>query len=132
VSDPSGVAQDPGASFSSAVADIPTLESQSVVRPSPIALVVGIVALVASLAIWFLFPSSFPLAVLGYLLTPFLVVATLAWARAMHMRKSPNPWYDRASGESQQRLLQLLTALAFLVGMLHIWRIATEVASWFS
>ena len=100
--------------------------------PSPLPLVVAGLVLVLSIGIALLLASDPRAAVVGYLLTPFGVVAALAWARIRHLRSTRNAWYDRSRGEQQLRILQILTLLSFLVGLVHIWRMATEVASWFA
>ena len=101
-------------------------------KPSPLPLIVAIVALVASVSLAVLFRDSLPAAIVGYLLTPFAVVGCLGWARGQHLNRLPDLWYDSTQGAKQLMMLQILSAVAFLVGFVHMWRIATEVASsWF-
>ena len=106
--------------------------TREVVTPSVLPLIVALVAIAVSAALWFLFPMSPTVAMGGYALTPFVVGGALAWARWANLRHSANPWYDKARGERQLRILQLLMVLGFALGLFHIWRIATEVATWFA
>lgn len=101
-------------------------------KPSPLPLIVAIVALIASVALAVLFRDSFPAAIVGYLLTPFVVVGCVGWARGRHLNRLPDLWYDGPQGAKQLTMLQITSAVAFLIGFAHMWRIATEVASsWF-
>lgn len=67
---------------------------------------------------------------IGWLLTPFAVVGCLAWARAIFVSKSSDPWFDRTDARRKLRVLQVLTFLAFLLSLPHAWRIGQEVALW--
>jgi Na+-translocating ferredoxin:NAD+ oxidoreductase RnfE subunit len=67
---------------------------------------------------------------LGWILTPFVVVACLAWGRAQFVAQSSDPWFDRTDGRRKLLILQLLTLVAFIVSLPHVWRIGQEVALW--
>jgi len=68
--------------------------------------------------------------IVGWILTPFVVVGCLAWARFLFLSKSSDPWFDRTDGRRKLRILQVITLLAFLVSLPHIWRIGQEAALW--
>jgi len=72
-----------------------------------------------------------PLPLLGWILTPFGVVACLAWARAVFVKNSGDPWFDRVDAKRKMLLLQVLTFVSFLVSLPHVWRIGQEAALWF-
>jgi hypothetical protein len=107
------------------IADTPKVE-----YPSVITIAVGGIALTASIAILLsqLGENSLMMHVIGYLLTPFVVVGTLSFARHDHLKKSDNPWYDAFKGEKFLKLLQALTAASFLVGLAHAWFIGVLVS----
>lgn len=65
--------------------------------------------------------------VLGYLLTPFGVVAALAWARSAGLRKLDDPWFDRFRLRAQLRRLQVAAILAFLLAVPHVIIIARAI-----
>lgn len=87
---------------------------------------VGIVASIAVAALWR--TGAGP--VVGWILTPFVVVGCLAWARFLVLSKSRDPWFDRADGRRKLRILQVLMMLAFVVSLAHVWRIGQEAALW--
>lgn len=92
-------------------------------------IVVAVVALLASAAlILFRLGSIGPF--IGWVLTPFVVVACLAWGRVLVVSQSSDPWFDRADARRKLRVLQVLTLLAFIVSLPHVWRIGQEVALW--
>ena len=83
-----------------------------------------------SLLLALIFRNSLIFDIVGYLLTPFAVVLCLAKARSNDLVASARDWsYDRGLGAKQIKLLQVLTGASFLLAVVHIWRIATEVAS---
>jgi hypothetical protein len=108
----------------------PSVDTPRVNHPSVITIVVGAIALAASIAILITQPNanSFAIHVIGYLLTPFVVVGTLSFARHSHLKKSDDPWYDTFKGEKFLKLLQVLTAASFLVGLGHAWFIGVIVS----
>lgn len=85
--------------------------------------------LAVSSAIVFLFKSS-PWPFVGWVLTPFVVVGCLAWARILVVSNSSDPWFDRPDARKKLLVLQILTLLAFVVSLPHVWRIGQEVALW--
>jgi hypothetical protein len=66
-------------------------------------------------------------AVIGYVLTPFTVVAALAWARAAGLKRLDDPWFDRTRLRAQMRRLQLLALLSFLVAVPHVFILARAI-----
>lgn len=69
--------------------------------------------------------SALSLATLGYLLTPFIVVGALVWARADGVRRQSNPWFDTLGLARQLRRLQLASLISFVVAFDHVTTIAT-------
>ena len=109
--------------------DQPTMGiHHSVVRASVAPVIVSVVALLVSLAISVIAfigkNHSLGIHGLGYLLSPFLVVGCLATERAIHLKKCNDPWYDAPRGMVFIKYLQILSALAFLVGAEHAWQLA--------
>lgn len=67
------------------------------------------------------------LAVLGYVLTPYAVVAALVWARSSGTaRQQQDPWFDVLGLRSQLRRLQAATLVAFCLAFPHV----TTIARW--
>ena len=96
---------------------------------SPLPLIVAAVALLLSIGVAVVWRTGAgPL--VGWALTPFVVVGCLAWARFLFLSKSSDPWFDRGDGRKKLRVLQVLTILAFVVSLVHIWRIGQEAALW--
>jgi hypothetical protein len=90
---------------------------------------VAAAALVASTALMFVGKSS-PGPIIGWILTPFVVVACLAWARMLVVSNSNDPWFNRPDARKKLLVLQLLTLAAFVASVPHVWRIGQEVALW--
>ena len=70
-----------------------------------------------------------PLAIAGYICTPFLTAACLIWARALDLRDQGDPAYLRADGQRRLKFLGLLVLLSFLPALAFIWYIASYVGS---
>ena len=70
-----------------------------------------------------------PLAIAGYICTPFLTAACLIWARALDLRDQGDPAYLRADGQRRLKFLGLLALLSFLPALAFIWYIASYVGS---
>ena len=104
-----------------------------VTEPSKTPRYVAIGICVLSILIALIFDNSLVLSIMGYILTPFGVVGCLLWARAEDLKKSPDPYYDRTKGGFKKYTfidtMQFATGVAFLIGIIHIWRIATEIAT---
>lgn len=67
------------------------------------------------------------IALFGYLLTPFGVVASLACARRTGIEKLDDPWFDRIRLRAQMKWLQVATVLAFIVAVPHIFILARSI-----
>lgn len=65
---------------------------------------------------------------LGYVLTPFLTVALLAFLRASDLSNRSLPWYDKELGKRYLKISGALVVVSFLVAVPVIWRLAIEVA----
>jgi hypothetical protein len=64
---------------------------------------------------------------IGYVLTPYVVVAALVWGRADGLSKQFDPWFDRARQRHRLQGLQLAVVAGFVVALGHIVRIARWV-----
>lgn len=64
-------------------------------------------------------------ATVGYLLTPFVVVGSLVWARADGIQRQVDPWFDVLGLARQLRRLQAVALLSFIVAFDHVTTIAT-------
>ena len=118
--------------FEASPVEIPDVQAPKS-GPLKVALVVTLVS--ALLAYTQIRSHDFLLiSIVGYLLTPFAVVACLVRARKDDLLASANAYYDRSLGgfaflgKTFVKRLQLITLLAFLVGIVHIWTIATAVS----
>jgi hypothetical protein len=73
--------------------------------------------------------ATLPLAVIGYVLTPFMTATCLIWARALDLRGQSEANYLRADGQRRLRILGLLVLLSFIPALAFIWYIASYVGS---
>ena len=64
------------------------------------------------------------LVVLGYILSPFVPILSLAFLRNKDNQFRSNIFYDMGKGILLIKIASALSALSFLVGLLHIVRIA--------
>lgn len=106
---------------------LPAIGAAKRLGVAPIA--VAVAALAVSVGLIFFRLGSFGPFV-GWLLTPFVVVGCLAWARILVVARSSDPWFDRPDARRKLRVLQGLTLLAFIASLPHVWRIGQEVALW--
>ena len=113
----------------SGVGDLQTYSGETAKKLTTLPIWVAGAALAASTALIFVLKSS-PWPVVGWILTPFVVVGCLAWARILVVNKSSDPWFDRPDAQTKLRVLQVLTLLAFIASLPHVWRIGQEVALW--
>jgi hypothetical protein len=63
-------------------------------------------------------------AVIAYVLTPFLVMVCVIWLRLVDVRKRANMWYDAYAAKIQMRLLGVLALASLLVALLPIYWLA--------
>lgn len=113
----------------SGVGDFDAYSGETVKKLTVLPIWVAGAALSASTALIFLTQTS-PWPFMGWILTPFVVVGCLAWARILVVNKSSDPWFDRPNAQTKLRVLQVLTLLAFIASLPHVWRIGQEVALW--
>ena len=106
----------------------PPAPGGSVIRPPAQFLYAAIAAVVVS-ALLFV-PTSAPLSVVGYLLAPFAATGAISLYRAIDIRRQASVWYVGSPG--QRRLAAVTLVASFLIGALHAWIIATEIAKAFS
>lgn len=67
------------------------------------------------------------ISVVGYGLTPFSVVAALAWARISGLKRLDDPWFDRVRLRQQTRTLQVLAVLSFMLAVPHVIIVARAI-----
>ena len=113
----------------SGTGDSDVYASQPARKMSPLPIFVAAAALVVSTVLMFVGKSS-PGPFIGWILTPFVVVACLAWARVLVVSNSSDPWFNRPDARKKLLVLQLLTLAAFVASVPHVWRIGQEVALW--
>jgi hypothetical protein len=104
----------------------------AVSRPTPLPDVLALLALLLSVLLYLWYSRlaaggsvALPAAVVGYLATPFGVVAALVMARASGLRRMTDPWFDAARLRSQVKRLQVATFLGFIAALPHIFVIAS-------
>jgi hypothetical protein len=108
--------------------------ARTVVRPSPLPELLALGSLVASVLVAYLsgderILGGIPVlaALAGYALTPFAVVAALAWARTAGLARLDDPWFDRMRLRAQMRRLQVLALLAFGAAVPHVFVLARAI-----
>ena len=117
-----GEANDP---TSSEPAPAPVSSSgKSLVAPLAVALVAALV----SVALIFVRASS--AAIVGYLMTPIVVVICLGWAWNVDLKGRSDPWFDRRRSRRNLLVLRIAVGLSFLIAIPHVWAIAKAAALW--
>jgi len=106
------------------------IHAEDYVRASILPLIIAIVATVASLILTF-FPGrdSTWVHLIGYLLTPFLVIICAGLDSVQQRRKATTDLYF-LENRKYSFFLRALSALALLISIPHINGIATTVAAW--
>ena len=91
---------------------------QTAARPSWIPIIVGAIACVSSLTIYFV-PSlqASALIYFAYLLTPFTPILMMAIAQTKNTTASSNMYYDMATGAKILKLSRLFSILGFLIAI---------------
>lgn len=116
-----------GFQSSSPVSNVPTDSSG---KASIVPLVVALLSIAFSLAIWVYYRGqavSVWLYTLGYFLTPFTVVIMMGWDTiAQRKQMTRDPWF--LPRPKYSRILRVLTPASFLVAFPHIWRLAQVLA----
>jgi hypothetical protein len=69
------------------------------------------------------------ISVIGYLLTPFLVVFFLAILRTKDLRNRSLPWYDRGLGKVYIAWSRRLCLISFLIAIPILWTLAVEIVN---
>lgn len=110
--------------------------SGQVTFPSKVPEILTLAALIVSLLLTSWMRRVLPVALgadaslfvglVGYLLTPFMVVGGLVWARADGIRRQADPWFDVLGLKAQLRRLQLAALIAFVIAFDHV----TTIAQW--
>jgi hypothetical protein len=73
--------------------------------------------------------AMLPYAIVGYVLTPFGVAATLIWARSRDLKLQGNTLYLRLDGQTRIKQVGIAVGLSFIPAVVHIWYIAGYVAA---
>lgn len=106
------------------------IHAEDYVRASILPLVIALVAAVASLVLTLFFGGiSTWVHLLGYLLTPFLVIICAGLDSVQQRRKATTDLYF-LENRKYSLFLRVLSALALLISIPHINAIATTVAAW--
>jgi purine-cytosine permease-like protein len=108
----------------------PVIHAEDYVRASKLPVIIAIVATVLSVVLIFALPNfSTWINVLGYLLTPFLVIACAGIDSVQQRRKSATDTYF-LENRGYSKLLRVLSGVSILISIPHINGIATTVAAW--
>ncbi|CAB4598649.1 unannotated protein [freshwater metagenome] len=106
------------------------IHAEDYVRASILPLVIALVATVASLILTLFFRNvSTWVHLLGYLLTPFLVIICAGLDSVQQRRKATTDLYF-LENRKYSFFLRALSALALLISIPHINGIATTIAAW--
>lgn len=106
-------------------------EDRGVVKPPILPIILQVLLILLSAIIFIISPIDKYLifGLVGYVITPFLVVALLAYVRAVDLNNRIKSNYDRALGRKYQFIAGILAISSFMVALPIIWRIALEIAS---
>jgi len=114
---------------------VPTeYEYSEIKKPPKWPLILQIAIILVSAILFWIGPNllktqKLTISVIGYLLTPFLVVLMLAILRMIDMKNRSLPWYDRGLGKDYVKLAGRLSLLAFVMAAPIIWRLAIEIVN---
>lgn len=104
-------------------------------RASALPVVVAVVAL--AISVFSLFVSSgsdetsqirLVVAVIAYLLTPFVTAGALVWAMKSHRSHGASNGYDSRSGAKVVRICSVVAILGFVVAVPQIWIVSDYFA----
>jgi hypothetical protein len=103
-------------------------------KPPKWPLVVQLFILIVSTALFLIAPNlfqtqKFAITLVGYLLTPFLVVLFLAILRTRDLRDRSLPWYDRGLGKAYIKWSGRICLVSFLIAVPILWRLAIEIVN---
>lgn len=108
----------------------PKIHAEDFVHASKVPLLISIVAVIASIALAFLFNrTSTWINVIGYLLTPFTVIACAGLDAVQQRRRSTTDEYF-LENTKYSFFLRVLSGIALLISIPHINAIATSIAAW--
>jgi len=116
-----------GTQFASAPYDI---SPENIKKPPFWPLIIQIIAIFGSLVLYGVSPREkyLPLSLVGYVLTPFIVFASLALQRAKDLSARSNAFYDQALGKTYLRIAGILSITSFVVAVPIVYRLATEIS----
>lgn len=103
-------------------------------KPPKWPLILQIFIVVISTLLYFVGNSLFltqklALSIVGYLLTPFLVVLFLAVLRTIDLKNRSLPWYDRGLGKIYIKWSGRLCLLSLALAVPILWRLAIEIVN---
>jgi hypothetical protein len=96
----------------------------SVVNPPSVLLYASIGCVIVSALL--IIPVTMTASILGYLLTPIASTVLTSVYRAQDIRRQQSVWY--LPSEPQRKLVTTALIVSFVVGAVHAWVIATEIA----
>lgn len=117
------------------VSDVPTDYGYSEVKKPPRWPLLAQASLIVLSALLYLagpylfLSQRLTISVIGYLLTPFLVVFFLAILRTNDLRNRSLPWYDRGLGKVYIAWSRRLCLISFLVAIPILWTLAVEIVN---
>jgi len=116
-----------GSQFTSVTYDI---SPENIKKPPFWPLIIQIIAIFGSLVLFGVSPREkyLPLSLVGYILTPFIVFASLALQRAKDLSARSNAFYDQALGKTYIRIAGILSITSFVVAVPIVYRLATEIS----
>lgn len=103
-------------------------------KPPRWPIILQITLLILSAALYFFGPTLFRsqkliLSIIGYLLTPFLIVLLQAILRSIDLKNRSLPWYDRGLGKIYVKWAGRISLISFLMAAPIIWRLAIEIVN---
>ncbi len=98
--------------------------SHSAVK-SPAALLYAAIGCVVVSAL-LIIPLALVTSIVGYLLTPIASTVVVSLYRAKDIRRQQSVWY--LPSQLQRRLVTTVLIASFVIGAVHAWVIATEIA----
>lgn len=92
----------------------------------PVAVLAG-AALCVLVGILLVFPGSFATHVAGYVASPMVAILLVGLYRRLDLRRRLSAGYR--PNPAIARVIPVILVIAFVVAAVHVWAIATEVAS---
>ena len=100
----------------------------SPIKASPLPLIISSISMVLSIALYFLFPHDFlTTSLIGYFLTPIVSALCLAWGQALDVSGRRSVWYSPNS--TFRLILKILAVISIVVGIAHMWNIASIIGA---